>query len=200
VRSEKEVHDLRNSNQFLEKKIAEMNLQIDVLRDRVTESEWNLCQNRESLPDQQQHHAAPQCNPPKFGSESSPVTHSMTGGRDQERLLDQLETTIHMLRDQVQDLLHQRKSSEAAVSSLRQENEDLRYQLGNVREELNTTREGIAEERDQWQQEKQKVLRYQKHLNQNYILVLKRNKEIESELKALKDRNSYKIVTDETKC
>ena len=181
VRSEKEVQDLRSSNLFLEQKIAEMSLEMDAVRDRLTESEWKL--QSEALRVRQQ-------SGREVGREERPC-----GGFPAE-----LETTIQMLRDEVQDLLQERKSGDAAVARLRQENEDLRYELGNVREELNTTREGMAEERDQWQKEKEKVLRYQKQLNQNYILVLKRNKEIESELKALRDKTSYKIITDETKC
>lgn len=186
MRSEKEVQDLKNSNLFLEQKIAEMSLEIDALRDRLTESEWSLCQKAEAL------------RVRTAAADGDPAP-----GRETGRLAGfpaELDTTMQMLRDEVQDLLQERKSGESAIATLMQENEDLRYQLGNVREELNTTKEGMAEERDQWQREKEKVLRYQKQLNQNYILVLKRNKEIESELKALKDKTSYKIITDETKC
>lgn len=167
ARTEKEVHDLKNSNLFLEKKLADMSLEMG-RPDQVTESESGQEQQDQSL--------------------------------DHLSLPAQLHSTIHMLQLQVQDLLRERKSAEALAARLKQENQDLRYEAGNVREEVNTLREGIAEEREQWQREKQKVLRYQKQLNQNYILVLKRNKEIESDFKAFRDKSTYKFITDETKC
>ena len=189
ARLEKEVHDLKNSNLFLEEKIAEMSLEIDSLRDRVTESDSQGVRMK---------NAGEECT--RSGRTKDQQEKDEEERPEGSNLRQGLEAAIRVLRDQVQDLVNERQTSEKLISRLQQQNQDLTYELGNVKEELNTSREAFAEEKDQWQEEKQKVLRYQKQLNHNLVLVLKRNKEIESELKALKDKTSYKIITDETKC
>lgn len=190
ARTEKEVRDLKNSNLFLERKLADLSLEIGG-RDRLTESQSQLKEEQRLLTSSSDQSPDPGSSHPSSPPESP----------DRLSLPEQLQSAIQMLQLQVQDLLLERKASESEVTRLKKENEDLRYELGNVREDLNTRREGMDEEREQWNREKEKVLRYQKQLNQNYILVLKRNKEIESEFKAFRERSTYKFITpDETKC
>lgn len=103
--------------------------------------------------------------------------------------------SIKLLQEQTQELIEERRKKDSLIASLNEETIELRYQLGNLREELATTREGFDEERANWKDEKERVIKYQKKLNSDYVKLLKKNKELENELKVA--RNQYQIIKSE---
>lgn len=105
--------------------------------------------------------------------------------------------SIKLLQEQTQELIEERRKKDSLIASLNEETIDLRYQLGNLREELATTKEGFDDERSNWKGEKERVIKYQKKLNSDYVKILKKNKELENELKLTK--NQYQI-TDSVQC
>lgn len=104
--------------------------------------------------------------------------------------------SIKLLQEQTQELIEERRKKDSLIASLNEETIELRYQLGNLREELATTKEGFDEERANWKDEKERVIKYQKKLNSDYVKILKKNKELENELKLA--RNQYQIVQSST--
>ncbi|XP_038816725.1 leucine zipper putative tumor suppressor 2 homolog [Salvelinus namaycush] len=78
----------------------------------------------------------------------------------------------------------QRQSAEA-VLGLRQQVERLRAELMYERRSSEEQLGGFEEERRVWQQEKEKVIRYQKQLQQNYIQMYRRNRDLERVMREL---------------
>ena len=77
----------------------------------------------------------------------------------------------------------------AVVSSFYQEIEKLQSELESSRararqfkEEADRFREGFETEKAHWLDEKEKVIRYQKQLQLNYVQMYRRNKTLEGEL------------------
>ena len=107
--------------------------------------------------------------------------------------------SIKLLQEQTQELIEERRKKDSLIASLNEETIELRYQLGNLKEELATNKEGFEEERANWKDEKDRVIKYQKKLNSDYVKLLKKNKELENELKSAK--NQYQIIqTDAVQC
>lgn len=118
-------------------------------------------------------------------------------------------TNIQLLQDQVGDLLAKLKSSEIQVTQLTIENTDLKLLQAKLTSEVKLIQDSFDLERSIWKDEKDKVIQYQKQLNRNFLQILRKNKELELEIKSLKDKftskstnsNSiYQITTGETTC
>lgn len=84
---------------------------------------------------------------------------------------------LSALRDQVADLME----GLGVNADLIQLNEE----LNTTKQQLEITREKIIAERRQWEEEKMKVIRYQKTLQMNYVHVCRRNRTLEKELQQL---------------
>lgn len=108
--------------------------------------------------------------------------------------------SIKLLQEQTKELIEERKQKDSLIASLNEETIELRYQLGNLREELATTREGFEEEKSNWKDEKEKVILYQKKLNCDYVKLLKKNKELENELKSCKNQYQINHNSDPVTC
>ncbi|CAB1312864.1 unnamed protein product [Coregonus sp. 'balchen'] len=78
----------------------------------------------------------------------------------------------------------QRQSAEA-VLGLRQQVERLRAELMYERRSSEEQLGGFEEERRVWQEEKEKVIRYQKQLQQSYIQMYRRNRDLERVMREL---------------
>lgn len=117
---------------------------------------------------------------------------SRNDGRDSRAAA--LEESVSALRKEVEDLLTQRKTSETALSELKNQNGELTKTLEEMTNDLEITKNRIEEERERWKEEKEKVLLYQKQLNQTNLNILKRNKELEAELRTVR----YTVKEDDT--
>lgn len=78
----------------------------------------------------------------------------------------------------------QRQNSEN-MQSLKQYMERLRESLLSERRRNQEQSENFEEERRIWQEEKEKVIRYQKQLQHNYIQMYQQNRELESDIRQL---------------
>lgn len=108
--------------------------------------------------------------------------------------------SIKLLQEQTKELIEERKQKDSLIASLNEETIELRYQLGNLKEELSTTREGFEEEKSNWKDEKERVILYQKKLNCDYVKLLKKNKELENELKSCKNQYQINHNSDPVTC
>ncbi|XP_030630752.1 leucine zipper putative tumor suppressor 2 homolog [Chanos chanos] len=82
---------------------------------------------------------------------------------------------------------------------------DPRQQVEHLRAELSAERQHAAEqaarfedERRSWEEEKDKVIRYQKQLQQNYVQMYRRNRELERELRELSLELETRELDDES--
>ena len=71
------------------------------------------------------------------------------------------------------------------IEKLQKELDTLRKSCSNFQKESNDVRHMFEREKTHWLDEKEKVIRYQKQLQLNYVQMYKRNKVLESEIEAL---------------
>jgi len=166
----KDLDDALKTNIFLEDRLAEMTSENDSLKLALEN-----CDRRRPL-----YH---------------PTEASNQGEASSSPFKTQLEENIGLLSEQVQELLTQRKTSESILQELKEQNKELQNRLGFMTQDFNTTKRAIEEEKSRWMIEKEKVLLYQKQLSQNNLMILKKNKELDSELRSLKE--GYQIRTQE---
>jgi chromosome segregation ATPase len=98
--------------------------------------------------------------------------------------LDEAQQTITVQKDNV-------PSSENATA--------LQQELATLGKELSDARVLFTHEKDQWMDEKNKVVRYQKHLQLNYVQVMRKNKMLEDEVEQLTlelENRDIKLMTD----
>lgn len=76
-------------------------------------------------------------------------------------------------------------SSNPLSSEQRREIEELKVELNKLKTEMEKTCSQFEQERTQWLDEKNKVIRYQKHLQLNYVQMYRKNKMLESEVEQL---------------
>lgn len=77
------------------------------------------------------------------------------------------------------------RQSVDVLHGLRQQVDRLRAELMYERRRSEDQLEGFEEERRVWQEEKDKVIRYQKQLQQNYIQMYRRNRDLERVMREL---------------
>jgi len=70
-------------------------------------------------------------------------------------------------------------------------NNPLNQLVSSLREELERTKDEIEEERCQWLEEKEKVIRYQKQLQSNYMQMLRRNRILEASFQQIELSDSH---------
>lgn len=131
-------------------------------------------------------------------------------GNLQQLDLQQCEqmTNIQLLQKQVAQLVDDIKSSESQVNELSTENTDLKLLQAKLTTQLDLIQQSFNAERSVWQDEKDKVIQYQKQLNRNFLLILQRNKELELQIQSLKQSSNmnnmsntiFQITTGETTC
>ncbi|XP_014668540.1 PREDICTED: leucine zipper putative tumor suppressor 2 homolog [Priapulus caudatus] len=78
-----------------------------------------------------------------------------------------------------------RQRSDAAIAALRKEIDHMRIEADRGRCEADTQRARFEEERQVWSEEKEKVLRYQKQLQLNYVQIFRKNRSLEHEVEQL---------------
>ncbi len=101
---------------------------------------------------------------------------------------------------------HATNATNTASDSLIKQTEE---RLRNFQEELKKCQAEFQREREQWLEEKNKVIRYQKHLQLNYVQMMRRNKVLEAEVEQLtlelenrdiKLMDAGKLDTEESVC
>ncbi|XP_035002351.1 leucine zipper putative tumor suppressor 2 homolog [Hippoglossus stenolepis] len=85
----------------------------------------------------------------------------------------------HMLSYDSDEAKAQRQSSSEALQNMKAQMDRMRAELAFEHQRAEQQMGGFEEERRIWQEEKDKVIRYQKQLQQNYVQMYRRNRELE---------------------
>ncbi|XP_034563867.1 leucine zipper putative tumor suppressor 2 homolog isoform X2 [Notolabrus celidotus] len=89
------------------------------------------------------------------------------------------EAEEHLLAYESDEAKAQRQSSSEALQNMKAQMDRMRAELTFERQRAEQQVGGFEEERRIWQEEKDKVIRYQKQLQQNYVQMYRRNRELE---------------------
>ncbi|XP_061564549.1 leucine zipper putative tumor suppressor 2 homolog isoform X2 [Cololabis saira] len=95
------------------------------------------------------------------------------------------EAEEHLLAYESDEAKAQRQSSSEALQSMRTHMDRMKSELAYERQRVEQQALGFEEERRIWQEEKDKVIRYQKQLQQNYVQMYRKNRELEQLLQEL---------------
>lgn len=95
------------------------------------------------------------------------------------------EVEAHLLAYESDEAKVQRQSSAEVLQSMKVQMEGLKSELAFERKKVEQQAGGFEEERRIWQEEKDKVIRYQKQLQENYMQMYRRNRELEQLLQEL---------------
>uniref|UniRef100_UPI0037E9C536 leucine zipper putative tumor suppressor 2 homolog isoform X2 n=1 Tax=Semicossyphus pulcher TaxID=241346 RepID=UPI0037E9C536 len=95
------------------------------------------------------------------------------------------EAEEHLLAYESDEAKAQRQSSTEALQNMKVQMDRMRAELAFERQRAEQQTGNFEEERKIWQEEKDKVIRYQKQLQQNYVQMYRRNRELEQLLQEL---------------
>ncbi|CAJ1080114.1 leucine zipper putative tumor suppressor 2 homolog isoform X1 [Xyrichtys novacula] len=95
------------------------------------------------------------------------------------------EAEEHLLAYESDEAKAQRQSGTEALQSMKAQMDRTRAELAFERQRAEQQEGSFEEERKIWQEEKDKVIRYQKQLQQNYVQMYRRNRELEQLLQEL---------------
>ncbi|XP_033466652.1 leucine zipper putative tumor suppressor 2 homolog [Epinephelus lanceolatus] len=95
------------------------------------------------------------------------------------------EAEEHLLAYESDEAKAQRQSSSEGLQNMKVQMDRMRAELAFERQRAEEQTGGFEEERRIWQEEKDKVIRYQKQLQQNYVQMYRRNRELEQLLQEL---------------
>lgn len=91
----------------------------------------------------------------------------------------------HLLAYESDEAKAQRQSSGEALQNMKVQMDGMRAELSFEQQRAEQQTAGFDEERRIWQEEKDKVIRYQKQLQQNYVQMYRRNRELQQLLQEL---------------
>lgn len=95
------------------------------------------------------------------------------------------EAEEHLLAYESDEAKAQRQSHTEALHNIKVQMERMKAELTFERQRAEEQLESFEEERKVWHEEKDKVIRYQKQLQQNYVQMYRRNRELEQHLQEL---------------
>ncbi|KAF6213734.1 hypothetical protein GE061_011456 [Apolygus lucorum] len=178
--------------------------EVEVLRTRLEETEWGLCQKSGELAllksklKETQNEAASKVQ--EVISLKAEVRELKAGIEKREEEIENLSLDLREVNNKMNKLeqeryqrIHDEKETDEKEKDLLEEevndviitNEDLAAELKEVREVLAQERHDWEQERGTWASEKTKVLEYQKQLQFNYVQMYRRTRELERELESV---------------
>nr|XP_020472201.1 leucine zipper putative tumor suppressor 2 [Monopterus albus]XP_020472203.1 leucine zipper putative tumor suppressor 2 [Monopterus albus] len=95
------------------------------------------------------------------------------------------EAEEHLLTYESDEAKAQRQSSAEALQVMKMQMDRMRAELAFERQRAEQQTGSFKEERRIWQEEKDKVIHYQKQLQQNYVQMYRKNRELEQHLQEL---------------
>ncbi|CAG5903951.1 unnamed protein product [Menidia menidia] len=95
------------------------------------------------------------------------------------------EAEEHLLAYESDEAKAQRQSGAEALQNMKAQMDRMKSELAFERQRVEQQAGCFEEERKIWQEEKDKVIRYQKQLQQNYVQMYRRNRELEQHLQEL---------------
>lgn len=205
TRTQQKIDELKAENVQLQRKIEQQSTEHTSLSSKLEETQWELCQKngeisllKSQLKDGQDGHTNKNNELLGLKNQIRDLTQaSQNKDSDIERLKAQVEseqqevnrrtTETECLRQEVEQCrkTHGINLSCVTKNNSNEENDKLRSELLQIRSELEKHRENYAVEREQWLEEKNKVIRYQKHLQLNYVQMYRKNKLLEKEVEQL---------------
>lgn len=157
-----EAHGM-NRTRTLELEVCENELQrrkseAELLREKVGRLEGELIQLRDALANQ-------------------------GPGNRQCQVFQEVEE--HLLAYESDEAKAQRQSNTEALQNMKMQMDRMKAELTFERQRAEEQSVSFEEERKVWHEEKDKVIRYQKQLQQNYVQMYRRNRELEQHLQEL---------------
>ncbi|GAB6025405.1 hypothetical protein CHUAL_011150 [Chamberlinius hualienensis] len=203
----------------------ELRIELESVRNQLEETEWTMCQKsgeisllKSQLKDSQGDHT----------SRSAELVQLRAQLKESRGEAEERSTEVSNLREQVSslyqelDVIKRHRSNtidstlaknrilsndkerlEMANSELRKQIDLAISELDEARRKALTQREAFELERIQWLEEKEKVIRYQKQLQLNYVQMYRRNRTLESEVEQLTlelDGRDLKLSNGESEC
>uniref|UniRef100_A0A803Y1S3 Leucine zipper tumor suppressor 1 n=1 Tax=Meleagris gallopavo TaxID=9103 RepID=A0A803Y1S3_MELGA len=110
-----------------------------------------------------------------------------------------LKRTLDPLACESDEAKMQRQSSEDSVNALRKEVERLQTELKLERQQREQQVMDFEEERRTWQEEKEKVIKYQKQLQLNYVEMYQKNQLLEHKVNEMNTKTTSPPHTEEKK-
>ncbi|KAI1303191.1 Leucine zipper putative tumor suppressor 3 [Halotydeus destructor] len=215
-KQQSESDDLKKANHHLETKVGQLQEEVSSLRLQLDETLWTLCEKTAeiSLLESQLKDLSANLGTKdvEFESMKSQLieaekltleindaffeSHEI-GPKNQDATERKLELNARCgLQKALEDVVSEKEenvgysSHHEAYAELKTENDHLRYQLEKVLDDYENTKQSFTGERNQWNEEKERVILYQKQLNANYVQLMKKNKELEVAV-----RQSTKVIT-----
>lgn len=150
------------------REMTELRQEVTLLRGRLEETQWGLCQKTGEL---------------SLLKTQLKDAQSEQTAKDQELL--QLRSEARSLKAELSEL---RRSHAEETTQLRKDLEERNAEVARLREQESVaTRlaDQFQRERLTWAQEKEKVLRYQRQLQLNYVQMFRRTRSLEAEVESL---------------
>jgi chromosome segregation ATPase len=124
------------------------------------------------------HPPPPQTQSTTLSTKSSKAKNALNDEEDEDM-------DVSFIREEVSAQKEIIISRDQTIEKLQREIECLNGRIGQLKEESETTKECFEAEKTHWIDEKEKVIRYQKQLQLNYVQMYKRNKTLEAEIETL---------------
>lgn len=106
-----------------------------------------------------------------------------------ENELQRRKSENELLREKISHLeeesSHLRTDDSEELTASEQQNDRLKVELAYERQRSSDQASAFESERKSWEEEKDKVIRYQTQLQQNYVQMYKRNRDLERSLRQL---------------
>lgn len=100
--------------------------------------------------------------------------------------VSELEAQVRSLKQELSEASKpDNEDKDREIQRLKSDLEQLALAVTELKNEASETKETFETEKAHWLDEKEKVIRYQKQLQLNYVQMYKRNKTLESEIEAL---------------
>lgn len=87
--------------------------------------------------------------------------------------------------EETSNLSCERDHNSNLLSQIKQENKRLQQVISSLENQIENIKDSFEEERVQWLDEKEKVIRFQKQLQSNYIQMIKKNKQFENKIQQM---------------
>lgn len=185
---------MRKDKEVASKQMNDLKKEVDSLNSQLDETRWSLCQKNGEVSLLKSQFKECQSEQSNKANELIVVKGQLKDARaeceDKTARVSDLVAEASRLRHEVEDgkarIEHcLRDFRNASVAEYQFENEKLRMQLIEAKKGMDYERGSHENERINWLEEKEKVIKYQKQLQLNYVQMFRRNHSLEREVEQL---------------
>ncbi|KAK4296904.1 hypothetical protein Pmani_030640 [Petrolisthes manimaculis] len=191
-----ELEEVRRERDGHQAQTEQLRRELNSLRSQLEETEWSLCQKSGEISLLKTQLKDSQGDQTTRGHE---LLHLRAQVRQYQAEVERRRaeiTSLHDLMGQQRresgDLRLQLDQAQQQQSQARAHDQDLSLQMDKLKSEVeamrrdcDVQRQQFEEERVRWTEEKERVIRYQKQLHQNYVAMFGRNRQLEEEVARL---------------